>query len=154
MNIVIVEDEAPIREGLKNIITKIDTKYKVIGTAVDGKEGLELILEKQPDLVIMDIRMSEMDGLTMLEQVRAHGVMCKAVVLSAFSEFSYAQKAIQLGIESYLLKPIRIPELKAMLEHVEEKISYENKRVISMETVLMQGLTGQLVITDELKKSW
>lgn len=152
MNIVIVEDEAPIREGLKNIITKIDTKYKVIGTAVDGKEGLELILEKQPDLVIMDIRMSEMDGLTMLEQVRAHGVMCKAVVLSAFSEFSYAQKAIQLGIESYLLKPIRIPELKAMLEHVEEKISYENKRVISMETVLMQGLTGQLVITDELKK--
>lgn len=152
MNIVIVEDEAPIREGLEKIIAKLDSKYQVVGTASDGTQGLRLIMDRKPDLIIMDIRMSEMDGLTMLEHARAHGVNSKAVVLSAFSDFAYAQQAISLGIERYLLKPIRVQELKDMLEHVEKKISKEHKHVFSMETRLMQGLTGQLVITDELKK--
>lgn len=152
MNIVIVEDEAPIREGLEKIITKLDGKYQVIGTASDGIEGLQLILDKNPDLIIMDIRMSKMDGLTMLEHVRAHGINSRAVVLSAFSDFTYAQQAINLGIERYLLKPIRVPELVDMLKHVEHKISMEYKHVVSMETLLMQGVTGQLVITEELKK--
>ena len=92
MKIVIVEDEAPIREGLQKVITKINSRYEVLGTASNGIDGLELILEKKPDLIIMDIRMSKMDGLTMLEHARAKGVDCKAVILSAFSDFSYAKQ--------------------------------------------------------------
>lgn len=152
MNIVIVEDEAPIREGLQKVITKISSRYAVLGTASNGTDGLKLILETKPDLIIMDIRMSEMDGLTMLEKVRAHGLDCKAVILSAFSDFSYAQQAINLGIESYLLKPLRVPELTAMLENVEKKISAEKNKHLNMETLFMQGLTGQLEITESLKK--
>lgn len=152
MNIVIVEDEAPIREGLEKIIAKIDSDYVVIGTAANGQDGLKLILETKPDLVIMDIRMPELDGLSMLEQVRANGVNCKAVILSAFSEFSYAQQAIQLGIESYLLKPIRIPELAAMLFHVDQKLKSEQAASLNMETVLLQGFMGQLEVTKNLRK--
>lgn len=151
MNIVIVEDEAPIREGLQKVIIKLNSRYHVLGTAVNGADGLKLILETKPDLVIMDIRMAEMDGLTMLEQVRANGLDCKAVILSAFSDFSYAQQAINLGIEGYLLKPLRVPELKTVLENVERKLYTEEKNHINMETILMQGLTGQLEITDHLK---
>lgn len=152
MKIVIVEDEAPIREGLQKVITKINSRYEVLGTASNGIDGLELILEKKPDLIIMDIRMSKMDGLTMLEHARAKGVDCKAVILSAFSDFSYAKQAINLGIEGYLLKPLHVPELAALLENVEKKIRTEESKYLSMETILMQGLTGQLEITEELKK--
>lgn len=151
MNIVIVEDEAPIREGLQKVITKISSRYVILGTASNGADGLKLILETKPDLILMDIRMSEMDGLTMLEHVRAHGLDCKAVILSAFSDFSYAQQAIHLGIESYLLKPLRVPELTAMLEKVEKKIHAEEKKHLNMETIFMQGMTGQLEITESLK---
>lgn len=152
MNIVIVEDEAPIREGLEKIITKLDSNYQVVGVAADGHAGLQLIMNKKPDLIIMDIRMPEMDGLAMLEHVRSHGIDSKAVVLSAFSDFTYAQQAIHLGIERYLLKPIRVQELTDMLEHVKRKISMEHKLMFSMDTFLIQGLTGQLEINDELKK--
>ena len=152
MKIVIVEDEAPIREGLQKVITKINSRYEVLGTASNGADGLELILEKKPDLIIMDIRMSEMDGLTMLEHARVKGVDCKAVILSAFSDFSYAQQAINLGIEGYLLKPLHVPELENILENIEKKLRTEENKYLSMETILMQGLTGQLEITEDLKK--
>lgn len=63
MRIVVVEDEAPIREGMAKILSKINTDYKVVGTAVDGEKGLELIRKEQPDLVIMDIRYASYDGI-------------------------------------------------------------------------------------------
>lgn len=83
-----------------------------MGSAKDGLEGYQQILAEQPDLVIMDIEMPEMDGLTMLEKLRETGFTGKAVVLTAYSDFSYAKRAIELGIENYLLKPIKIDELK------------------------------------------
>ena len=151
MKIVVIEDEAPIREGLEKIISKINNKYVVVGTAVNGVDGLQMIRELEPDLVLMDIHMPDMDGLTMLEKVRDLGISCKAIILSAYSEFTYAQKAINLGIEGYLLKPLRVQELATLLDHVEKKIEEERDTIISMDTVLMKGLMGQLEITEDLK---
>lgn len=151
MRIVVIEDEAPIREGLEKIISKINKKYVVVGTAVNGAEGLQMIRELEPDLVLMDIRMPEMDGLTMLKKVRELGILCKAIILTAYSEFSYAQQAINLGIEGYLLKPLRVNELSTILDNVEKKIEEERDTYISMDTVLMKGLMGYLEITEDLK---
>lgn len=128
MRIVIVEDEAPIREGMKKILNKINPEYQVVGTACDGLQGLEIIQREKPDLVLMDIRMPDMDGLTMLEKLRKSGNHCKAIVLSAYSDFTYAQKAIELGIENYILKPVRIPELRRALEQTETTLAMEEKR--------------------------
>lgn len=97
----------------------------MVGTASDGVEGLRVIGETRPDLVILDIQMPEMDGLTMLSEIRKQGMGCKAVVLTAYSDFSYAKQAIELGIENYLLKPLKIPELTKTLEIVQESIEME-----------------------------
>ena len=83
MRIVIVEDEALIREGLARTVGKLSPRYEVVGTAADGEAGYELIRRMRPDLVIMDIRMPKMDGLDMMGKLRQEQIKCKVVVLSA-----------------------------------------------------------------------
>ena len=102
MRIVVVEDEAPIREGMAKILAAISPQYELVGTASDGMSGYELIREVKPDLVIMDIRMPKMNGLEMLEHLREAGCQCRFVILSAYSEFGYARRAIDSGIVRYL----------------------------------------------------
>lgn len=128
MRIVVVEDETPIREGLSKILGKLSDSYELTGKAENGAKGLELVRNTRPDLVILDIRMPDMDGLTMLEHIREEKINCKAIVLSAYSDFDYAKRAIELGIENYLLKPIKIPELKRVLKETEESISKEQSK--------------------------
>ena len=154
MNIVVVEDAKPIREGLANILHRIDSTYQVAGNAADGVEGLKLIREIKPDLVIMDIQMPDMDGLTMLEKVREEKIDCKVIVLTAYSDFNYAKKAIELGIENYLLKPIKIAELKKALHQVEESLDKERfqEQIYSLEYVFKSSLTGALAEDDILEE--
>ena len=83
MRIVVVEDEAPIREGMTKVIKTINPEYEVIGTAADGVSGYHLIMKEEPDLVIMDIRMPKLDGLEMLERLRQDGCKSRIVILSA-----------------------------------------------------------------------
>ena len=150
MRIVVVEDEAPIREGMAKILNKINTSYEVVGTAEDGEQGLKLIQTEKPDLVIMDIRMPYMSGLEMLAKLRQEQNNCKVLVLSAYSDFDYAKQAIELGIENYLLKPINIVELKHALQQVEaDLVKIQNQdRAFSLEYIFNSCINGQLQ-TDE-----
>lgn len=145
MRIVVVEDEKPIREGMSKIIRKINEKYEVVGVAENGVQGLEVVRETKPDLVILDIRMPDMEGLDMLAQLRKEGIRCKAVILSAYSDFGYAKRAIELGIENYLLKPVKVPELKRTLKEIEENIKDEQKsdEYFTLENIFWGNITGQ-----------
>ncbi len=152
MRIAVVEDETLIREGMANILQKIDPEYKVIGTAEDGESGYELIRRERPDLVIMDIRMPKMDGLTMLGKLREEQIPCRAIVLTAYSEFSYAKQAIDHGVENYLLKPIKIPELKQVLQKIANEIQKveSQEKVLSMDNIFLGCLNGQVEGSREL----
>lgn len=154
MKIVIVEDEAPIREGLAKILRKIKPEYELAGKAANGKEGCQLVCETQPDLVILDIRMPEMDGLTMLKKLRAKQNKCKVLVLSAYSDFNYAKQAIELNIENYLLKPIKIPELKRALKQIEESLEKEESqaKMFSVPGIFLGCLNGQLTPDKQFHK--
>lgn len=154
MKIVIVEDEAPIRNGLAKMLPKLHRDYEVVGTASDGVEGLRVIEETRPDLVILDIQMPEMDGLTMLSEMRKQGIACKAVVLTAYSDFSYAKQAIELGIENYLLKPLKIPELTKTLEIVQESIEMEQGRekLFTLERMVRSSILAELPIDEDLNQ--
>ena len=121
MKIVIVEDEAAIRNGMGNILKKLNPAYELVGKASNGIEGLEMIRKEKPDLVILDIRMPDMDGLEMLKVLRGENNGCRAVVLTAYSDFDYAKTAIELGIENYLLKPVKLKELEETLKLAEKK---------------------------------
>lgn len=155
MRIVVVEDEAPIREGMSKLLGKLSENYELVGKAENGKKGLELIREELPDLVFMDIQMPEMDGLTMLSHVREEGISCKVVILSAYSDFSYAQKAIELGVENYLLKPVKISELKKILSQIEEELVRESRKKegVDLEYIFLDAITGRLKINKKLEAS-
>ena len=154
MKIVIVEDEAPIRNGLGKMLPKLGTDYEVAGIARDGEEGLKVIARTMPDLVIMDIQMPRMDGLTMLSELRAQGVRCKVVVLTAYSDFTYAKKAIELGIENYLLKPIKLPELKKTLEIIQEELAGEQgqETLLTLDKIFRGSLLAELPIDEKLNQ--
>ena len=157
MKIIIVEDEKSIRNGLVKMLPKLDPEYEVLGSAKDGSEGYQRILAEQPDLVIMDIEMPEMDGLTMLEKLRKDGFTGKAVVLTAYSDFSYAKRAIELGIENYLLKPIKLEELKKTLGTVSASLRQEagtrkiQEKLLSLEQIFRSALLAELTVDEELE---
>lgn len=113
--IIVVEDEFRIRQGLVNLITKINLGCTVVGEAENGYEGLKMIRDVMPDFVITDIRMPKMNGLEMIEKIREYGIPCRFVILSGYAEFEYAQRGIRLGVQDYLLKPVTVTKVKELI---------------------------------------
>lgn len=114
-NIVIVEDEFRIRQGLGRLINKVDMGCRVIGEAENGYEGIKLIRDMEPDIVITDIRMPKMSGLEMIKKIKDMGYVCTFVILSGYAEFEYAREGIKLGVTEYMLKPVTISDVKELL---------------------------------------
>lgn len=109
--VVLVDDERLIVRGLSSVVPWKELGCEVAGTAYDGKNGLELIRTLKPDIVLTDIRMPNMDGLTMLAAIRSEYPDIQTAVLTAYRDFDYARQAITLGVCRYLLKPSNLDEL-------------------------------------------
>ncbi len=119
--VIIVEDESLILKELILTIPWESLNLSVIGSAENGIEGEELIKEKDPDIVITDIRLPGKSGLEMLEAASVdHGI-----VLSGYTDFKYMQKAIRLGVFDYLQKPVDSDELITSLEKLRDMILSE-----------------------------
>ena len=116
--VVVVEDEALVRRGIVLAVDWASVDCVVVGEAENGQEGLALIREKQPDLIVTDIKMPVMDGLEMLRTLRDEGCTAKVIFLTAYSDFAYAQSALKLGAADYLLKPFHDGELEAAVERL------------------------------------
>ena len=110
--VVLVDDERLIIRGLSTVIPWAELGCEIAGTAHDGVSGLELIRSLRPDIVLTDIRMPNMDGLTMLAAIRSEFPGIQMSVLTAYRDFEYARKAITLGVCRYLLKPSNLDELQ------------------------------------------
>jgi two-component system response regulator YesN len=102
----LVEDEVVIREMIKKMIPWEQYGFELAGEASDGEMALPLILKSKPDLLITDIKMPFMDGLTLCKLVKKELPNIKIVILSGYDDFNYAKQAINIGVEDYLLKPI------------------------------------------------
>jgi two-component system, response regulator YesN len=123
MNIVVVEDEYKTRKGLINLIKKINSNYIVVGEAEDGKEGFKIIIDNKPDVVFLDIKMPEMNGLKMLELLQKENLNTEFVILSAHKEFNYAQKAIKFGVFEYVLKPVTLYAMRKLLDNLNDHMT-------------------------------
>lgn len=142
MRILIVEDEVKIRRGLAALIAK-QTDNEIVGEAKNGREGLELVLRTNPDLVITDVRMPEMDGLEMIEALQEKGVKAHCVILSGYSEFEYAKKAIRYGVDDYLLKPLAPEDILGLLDQMQEKVEQESRQLSdTARRILLNRLSG------------
>ncbi|MEC1526177.1 response regulator [Neobacillus niacini] len=129
--ILVVEDEAIIRQGLKVLLEQVIGGYRVT-EAKSGEEGLILFHQRMPHLIITDIRMGGMDGLTFSSRIRQVSDDVPIIILSGHSDFEYARKAMRYGINDYLLKPINRIELSETLSKIfkdeeEEKVETSNQ---------------------------
>ncbi|WP_066895847.1 response regulator [Clostridium nigeriense] len=123
MKILIVEDEAPIREWIGYTIRNISEEFQVIGSVKNGKEAYDLALKNNPDVVITDIKMPVMDGLELSKKIKEIMPEVFIVILTNFAEFNYAREAISFGAYEYLIKSdIRPKEIKELLYKIEGKI--------------------------------
>ena len=109
--VVLVDDEHLILEGLRRVVPWEKMGCCVTGTASDGMSGMQIIRETAPDIVFTDIRMPNMDGLTMLAALKSEYPHMQVTVLTAYRDFAYAQQAIRLGVCRYLCKPSKMDEL-------------------------------------------
>ena len=110
--VLIVDDEQLILSGMIARFQHLNFTFESIREAASGVEALAL-LEKEPaDIIITDIKMPDMDGLTLIREAKEKYPGTQFVVLSGYAEFEYAETAIELGVKSYLLKPISNDELK------------------------------------------
>lgn len=126
IKVFLVEDEVVIREGMKKIIPWSEYGYELSGEAGDGELAISLIRKIKPDVVITDIKMPFMDGLTLSKFIRKEFPDTKIVIMSGYDEFEYARQAIYLGVERYILKPIRKKDFIEVLEDIRTKFENEN----------------------------
>ena len=134
LKVFLVEDESIVREGLKNNIPWQEYGYQFTGEASDGEMALPMLRKIRPDVLLTDIKMPFMDGLALSQIVTQEIPEMKIVIISGYDEFEYAQQAIRLGVEQYLLKPITKNTLKKVLLELREKIETEQEQKNYLET--------------------
>lgn len=120
--VLIVEDEPLMRDYLAENLSALHTAYSVADTARDGLAALALLEKNEYDLIITDIRMPGMDGLTLVGRIRAAGRSIPVVILSGYDEFDYARTALRYGVSEYLLKPLKDEELHDTLVRLSAEI--------------------------------
>ncbi|MGV2913857.1 response regulator [Bacillus safensis] len=101
--IVIVDDHYVVREGLK-LILETDERFEVVGEAEDGGKGIDVIKEKSPDLVLLDLNMPMMSGLDMLREMQTLQIKVPVLILTTYNEENLMIQGLQLGVKGYLLK--------------------------------------------------
>lgn len=149
LNVLIADDERIIREGLAFGVDWRSLNMNIVGLACDGGEAYNKIIESEPDIVIIDIRMPEMTGLEVIQAVREKlGEKVTFIILSGYSEFSYAQQGISYGVVEYLLKPtddeLLLKTLKKVGVHVEKE-----KRRYEFENNMREDMKRQMPILRE-----
>jgi len=124
---VIIDDEPLIREGLSAIIDWGGLGYEIVGTADNGINGYKTIIEKKAELAIVDIMMPDMTGLELVELLKKDNINCKIIFLTAYADFEYAKKSIELDVCYYLIKPLEEKELEEKLKAIAEIIKKEKR---------------------------
>lgn len=166
--LILVDDEEDVREGVSQEIDWQSYGFEVIAKAENGKEALELVERCRPDVVVTDIKMPFMNGLQLAEAVRQQFPATRIIILTGFDEFEYAQKAVKLNIDEYVLKPFSANELIDVLAKVKSRMdeeaahreniqmlrdSYRKSLPVLREVFLSSLLSGKLANEDILAKA-
>ena len=118
IEIIIADDHMMIREGLKQLL-ELDGTMKVIAEANDGEECLNLLNKKiHPDILLLDINMPKKNGIEVLEYIKQNKIPVKVLILTVHNEVEYLLKAVDIGIDGYLLKDSSYDELKEAIDVV------------------------------------
>lgn len=146
--ILVVDDEPRHRRGLCKMLSGLRPEYKVY-TAKDGMEAYEMTLIHSIDIMITDIRMPQLDGLQLIERLGSRLKTMKVILLSAYGQFDYARKAINLGAFDYLLKPVTRHLMIDVLQKAEKRLAEERAPELEQrERMLTKWINGKLHPSD------
>lgn len=129
---VVVDDKEDIVLGIEKLGNWEQIGIQVAGTASNGVEALEILKRTRARILITDIRMPHMDGLELTKQAKELDSGIKIIILSGYDEFSYAQQAVKLGAQEYLLKPARIEVIREAVLRAREQLIHEEKKHYEM----------------------
>lgn len=127
LKLVIVDDESILLQGLIHTYDWGNMGFTVVGWAQSGEQALEVIRQKRPDVVLTDIRMKQITGLVVMEEIRKENAECLFIVLSAYRDFEYARQACKLGAFAYLLKPIEDDKLEETMKEAYDRCMKSRK---------------------------
>lgn len=133
LKVLLVDDEPNVRQGVKMMIPWDELGLEVIGEGEDGDDGLAKILSLRPDIVIADVKMPGRTGIQMIEAAKNEGYEGKCLILSGYSDFTYAKEAMSLGVKGFILKPVDEDELIEALKALREEIHEERKDEVTMQ---------------------
>lgn len=123
ISIVIADDHLMVREGIKQLL-ELDGSIKVIGEASDGVQCLKVLNNVCPDVLLLDINMPNMNGLEVLQYLKRHGRNVKVLLLTIHNEIEYLEKAIDIGVDGYVLKDSESSVLKKAITTIKEGETY------------------------------
>lgn len=167
IKVFLVEDEFAIREGIKRSVNWDANGFELVGEAGDGEVAFPKILKEKPDILLTDIRMPFMDGLELASLVRKELPQIKIIVLSGYDDFNYAKKAISIGVEEYMLKPVSGDDLINELRKVADAIQAERSeelvrqkylrdreeiRILEQQKFLHDMINGKLSVQDSISQ--
>jgi len=138
LKLIIADDESKVRKGLMNVIPWQDYGIQVVGDADNGARALELCLELDPDILFTDIRMPIMDGLQTAQKLKEVGARTKIILISGIEDFAFAKTALSLNVTNYILKPVKIEELKQVISETVETIQLEKFQENNIQKIKLQ----------------
>lgn len=144
MKVLIVDDEIRLGRLVQKLIPWDELGFIDMGCCTDSVEALQKIREEKPDLVITDVRMPRITGLELIEKVREFDKRVLFIIISGYSDFSYAQKAMRFGVEDYILKPIRQSELLDTLKKVDAKYKKIVSEAMEKEILETEVISGRM----------
>lgn len=125
--LIVADDEPKIRRGIENILDWQDLNVEIVGEAEDGEIALEVVKEKKPDIILLDINMPFLNGLNLLEKLKEINNKSIVIIISGYDDFHYAQKALQFNVFDYILKPVSKKNMEEIIRKAVNKLDTVEK---------------------------
>lgn len=135
---VVADDEPEIREGFRDRVPWAELGFRFAGACADGREALELAEREAPDVLMTDINMPFLDGLSLCERVAEVSPSTKVLILTGYDDFDYARKALKLQVVDFILKPVTPAEFRAVLGSLKARLDAERRAVGDLERLRSQ----------------
>lgn len=150
LRVLIVDDEFNIAMLIKKLIQWEKIGLECVNVVDNGEAAYQIILDENPDIVITDIRMPKINGLDLISMTKKVNTRVKFIVISGYKEFEYAHKALQYGVNDYLLKPINEEELNKVLEKIHDEVIFEGMRMKEGEQIKKTISASEQIIKSDL----
>ncbi|GAB2572347.1 response regulator [Gracilibacillus alcaliphilus] len=152
--VLIADDEFMIRDGIRSVINWADYHMEVVAEAEDGEEALELASAYQIDIALIDLNMPIMDGMTAMKKIKEQLPDCRMVVISGYDEFRFAQEAIRLQVEDYLLKPVDPQQLENILAAVQKQLEQQQATDQYVQQAASQVEKNRMQLRNRFFQDW